>query len=64
MEIGEQGVGVGQPAESVEGDGVLAVGLAGDPAGVACNDADEHENRTPSGRHQYRLLDPLFGQSS
>ena len=46
----EQGVGVGQAAEAVEGEGVLAVGLAGDPPGVAGDEGHQQQHQAPLGR--------------
>jgi hypothetical protein len=48
----EEQVGVGEAAEPVEGQGVLAVHLAGDPSGVA----GDHG-------HQHQLTRPLHGLS-
>ena len=46
----EQGVGVGEAAQAVEGEGVLAVGLAGDLPGVAGDQGDQQEHERPLGR--------------
>ena len=47
VEREQQGVGVGQAAQPVEGERVLPVGLAGDPAGVAGDEGDEQELARP-----------------
>ena len=47
----EQRVRVGQAAEPIEGEGLLAIGLARDPPGVAGDEGDEHHPRGPLRRH-------------
>ena len=54
VEREEQGVGVGEPAEAVEGERVLAVGLAGDAAGVAGDQRDEQQLDRPLRRCERR----------
>ena len=43
----EQCVRVGQAVEPIEGERVLAVGLAADATGVPGHDADEQQDRRP-----------------
>ena len=52
----QQGVGVGQPSEAVEGQGLLPVGLARDATGVAGDERDEHELRCPLARDAQLVL--------
>ena len=47
VEREQQRVGVGQPAQPVEGERVLPVGLAGDPPGVPGDERDEQELARP-----------------
>ena len=54
----QQGVGVGQPPEAVEGEGVLAVGLAGDPPGVAGDEGHQEQHQASTGP---RLDDAVLG---
>ena len=46
----EEEVGVGEATEAVEGQGVLAVGLAGDAPGVAGDEGDEDQPHGPLDR--------------
>ena len=47
VEREQQRVGVGEAAEAVEGQRVLAVGLAGDPPGVAGDEGHEQQHQAP-----------------
>ena len=51
----QQGVGVGQAAESVDGELSFSVGLAGDAPRVAGDDRDQQDDRRPRGRQDHGL---------
>ena len=53
----QQRVGVGEATEAVEGQRLLTVGLARDPAGIAGDERDEHHLRRPlRGHSELRLV--------
>ena len=47
MQLEEQGVGVGEPAEAVHRQALALIGLTGDPAGVAGDERDEEHLHRP-----------------
>ena len=56
VELVEQGVGVGEPAEAVHGEDLALVGLAGDAAGVAGDEGDEQHLHRPLHRRAEVVL--------